>query len=283
VNAAGQGNPIQGVGHADIINAHDGSWWMVFHGYRSTGDGTHHILGRETCLAPVSWPKNGWPVVNGNGTATPIMTCPTLPLKPFAEKSGMTDFNSEKLPLEWNYLRYANSSNYSLTARKGYLRLTGSDQTIENWKSPTFLGRRVQDMNFTATTLMEFDPQKDNEVAGITLLNNGAHFDLLVKQSKGKRVLVCRLHFGNVVHDSEEFILKPGPVKLIVKGERTTFSFGYAQGNDSFKEVQKVPSKFLSSETAGGFTGLYVGLYATGNGKVNRATADYDWFEYLKQ
>lgn len=283
VNAAGQGNPIQGVGHADIINAHDGSWWMVFHGYRSTGDGTHHILGRETCLAPVSWPKNGWPVVNGNGTATPNMTCPTLLLKPFAEQSGMTDFNSEKLPLEWNYLRYPNSSNYSLIARKGYLRLTGSDQTIENWKSPTFLGRRVQDMNFTATTLMDFDPQKDNEVAGITLLNNGAHFDLLVKQSKGKRVLVCRLHFGNVVHDSEEIALKPGPVKLIVKGERTTFSFGYAQGNDSFKEVQKVPSKFLSSETAGGFTGLYVGLYATGNGKVSRVTADYDWFEYLKQ
>ena len=34
-NAAGQGNPIQGAGHADIVHAHDGSWGIVFHGYRS--------------------------------------------------------------------------------------------------------------------------------------------------------------------------------------------------------------------------------------------------------
>lgn len=129
---------------------------------------------------------------------------------------------------------------------------------------------------------MEFNPQKDNEVAGITLLDNGTHFDLLVKQSKGKHVLVCRLHFGNVLHDSEEIALKPGLVKLMVRGERTTFSFGYVQGNDSYKEVQKVPSKFLSSETAGGFTGFYVGLYAIGNGKVSSTPADCDWFEYVK-
>ena len=68
-NAAGQGNPILRVGHADIIQAHDESWWIVFHGYRNISDKVHHILGRETCLAPVCWPKNGWPVVNGNGTA----------------------------------------------------------------------------------------------------------------------------------------------------------------------------------------------------------------------
>jgi xylan 1,4-beta-xylosidase len=282
VNAAGQGNPIQGVGHADILNANDGSWWIVFHGYRSTGDGTHHILGRETCLAPVSWPKNGWPVVNGNGTATIDMTCPTLPVKPFAVKPAKIGFDSEKLGLEWNFLRYPLTGNYSLTSRKGYLRLTGSEQTIEDRKSPTFIGRRLQDMYFTSTTEVEFNPNKSNEEAGMTLLNNGAHFDLIIKQSIGKRVLVSQLRFGSVVHESKEAILKPGPVKLMIKGERTTFAFMYAQGNDPFKEIEKVNSKFLSSETAGGFTGVYVGLYATGNGKSSTASADYDWFEYVK-
>jgi alpha-N-arabinofuranosidase len=281
-NAAGQGNPIQGVGHADIINAHDGSWWIVFHGYRSTGDGTHHILGRETCLAPVTWPKNGWPVVNGNGTATVEMTCPTLPLKPFQAKPARIDFDSEKLGLEWNFLRYPVTGNYSLTSRKGYLRLTGSEQTIEDRKSPTFVGRRLQDMYFTATTQVEFNPNKSNEEAGMTLLNNGAHFDLIIKQSNGKRVLVSKLRFGSVVHESEEAVLKPGPVKLMIKGERTTFAFMYSQGNEPFKEIEKVNSKFLSSETVGGFTGVYVGLYSTGNGKSSAASADFDWFEYVK-
>ena len=280
-NAAGQGNPIQGVGHADIVQAHDGSWWIVFHGYRSVG-GTHHTLGRETCLAPVSWPENGWPVVNGNGTVTVNMTCPTLPLKPFTAKPSKTDFDDDKLGLEWNYLRYPVQDNYSLTIRKGFLRLTGSDQTIEDRKSPTFIGRRVQDMYFTATTQLEFNPGKANEEAGIILLNNGTHFDLLVKQAGGRRVLICRLRFGSVIHESDAAVLKPGPVKLIIKGERANFVFLYSQGNDEPKELIGVMARYLSSETVGGFTGVYVGLYATGNGKVCSANADYNWFEYVK-
>jgi alpha-N-arabinofuranosidase len=278
-NAAGQGNPIQGVGHADIINAHDGSWWIVFHGYRSVS-GTHHIFGRETCLAPVYWPTNGWPVVNGNGTVTVNMTCPTLPLKPFAAKPDRTEFDSDKLGLEWNYIRNPVSDSYSLAARKGFLRLTGSEQTIEDNKSPTFTGRRVQDMYFTAETQLEFNPKKHNEEAGMILLNNGTHFDLLVKQSNGNRVAVGRLRFGSVIHESAEMILKPGPVKLIIKGERSNLSFLCSQGNDIPKEIIKIMSRYLSSETVGGFTGVYVGLYATGNGKACTAIADYDWFRY---
>ena len=279
-NAAGQGNPIQGVGHADIVRAHDGSWWMVFHGYRSVGDGVHHILGRETCLAPVTWPKNGWPVVNGNGTVTIDMTCPTLPLKPFAAKPSRIEFDGEKLPLEWNYLRYPVSANYSFTNRKGYMSLTGSEQTIEDRKSPTFVGQRIKNMNITATTQVEFVPNKANEEAGISLLNNSVHFDLVIKQSNASRVLVSRLRFGIVVHESEEVVLKPGPVKLAIKCDRSTFTFSYAQGDETFKEIEKVNSKFLSSETVGGFTGVYVSLYATGNGKSSTSKADYDWFEY---
>ena len=104
------------------------------------------------------------------------------------------------------------------------------------------------------------------------LLNNGSHFDLLIKQSNGKRVLVSRLKFGSVVHESPEIVLKPGPVKLAITCERSVFIFSYAQGNEPFKEIERVDSKFLSSETVGGFTGVYVGLYATGNGKASTTT-----------
>jgi alpha-N-arabinofuranosidase len=282
VNAPGQGSPIQGVGHADITQAHDGSWWMIFHGYRPViGYPVHHTIGRETFLAPVSWPTNGWPVVNGNGTVTLDMRVPTLPLKPFEAKPSRSDFKDQELDLEWNYLRYPVSSNYSTTARKGYLRLKGSAQTIEDRKSPTFIGRRVRDLNFAASTELEFNPSRENEEAGLTLINNGAHFDLLIKQENGRRVLVSRLRFGGVVHDSKPVILKPGPVKLAVQGEKASLTFMYAQGNETLKPVQQVDGRFISTETIGGFSGLYLGLYATGNGKASTAVADYDWFEYI--
>ncbi|MEZ5072948.1 MAG: glycoside hydrolase family 43 protein [Bacteroidales bacterium] len=66
-NAAGQGNPIQGVGHADIIQAHDDSWWIVFHGYRTIRQGERTSWAGRPVWLRVTWPKNGWPVVNGNG------------------------------------------------------------------------------------------------------------------------------------------------------------------------------------------------------------------------
>ncbi|MGC1391763.1 MAG: glycoside hydrolase family 43 protein [Bacteroidales bacterium] len=280
-NAAGQGNPIQGIGHADIIQAHDSSWWIVFHGYRSVG-GTHHILGRETCLAPVSWPENGWPVVNGNGTIIENMTCPTLPLKPFPIEQTRIEFSADKLSLEWNYLRYPDTRNYSLSSHKGFLRLKGYEQTIEDQKSPTFVGRRIRDMYFTAATELDFNPENANEEAGMILLNNGTHFDVIIKQVKGRRVVIGRLRFGSVVHETTEAVLKPGPVKLIIKGERANFILLYSQGNNEPKELARVMARYLSSETVGGFTGVFIGLYATGNGKACKANADYDWFEYVK-
>ena len=56
----------------------------------------------------------------------------------------------------------------------------------------------------------------------------------------------------------------------------------YSQGNDEPKPLTTVMARYLSSETVGGFTGVYVGFYATGNGKPSRANADYDWFEYVR-
>jgi alpha-N-arabinofuranosidase len=280
-NAAGQGNPIQGVGHADIIQAHDGSWWIVFHGYRSISDKVHHILGRETCLAPVTWPKNGWPVVNGNGTATVDMTCPTLPLQPFAAKPERVEFDVDELGLDWNHLQLPDDGNYSLTDRAGYLRLHGARETIGSWNPSTFAGQRLRHHYFTATTRIEYDPEGENEEAGMILFNNGSHFDMLISKRGDEQVLVVRLQFGRTIYESEEVVLDPGPLDLRIRGDRTTFTFSYAQGDDAFREVETVDAKFLATETVGWFTGIYVGLYATGNGTASAAPADYDWFEYV--
>jgi beta-xylosidase len=54
---------IQRTGHADLVQAKDGQWWMVMLGVRQQ-DTQLAQLGRETFLAPVEWPQGGWPVVN---------------------------------------------------------------------------------------------------------------------------------------------------------------------------------------------------------------------------
>jgi len=53
-----------------------------------------------------------------------------------------------------------------------------------------------------------------------------------------------------------------------------------AQGKDPYTEIGKADYKYLSSETAGGFTGVYIDMFATGNGQRSASDADFDWFEY---
>jgi len=67
---------------------------------------------------------------------------------------------------------------------------------------------------------------------------------------------------------------------LKIKGDGPMFSFSYSQGRE-FTEIEKVDARFLSTETVGWFTGVYVGLYATGKGKECKDYAKFDYFEYV--
>jgi len=280
-NVAGMGKPIQGVGHADMVLAHDNSWWMVLHGYRSvSGYPPHHTLGRETCLVPVSWPKGGWPTVNGNGTVGEKMTYPTLPQHPFKAKPTRTDFKKD-LGLEWNYFQPFGDKNFELDKNKGALTLHGSAIKIGEEGNATFVGRRLTDITFSTTTRLNFDPKNENEEAGMILLNNGSHFDIVVSSHNEKKYLVVKLQFGQTVYRSEEISLAQGFVDLKIESNGPEFIFSYSQNGENFKIVEKADVRFLSTETVGWFTGVYVGLYATGNGKKSTAKAIYDWYEYL--
>ena len=89
-----------------------------------------------------------------------------------------------------------------------------------------------------------------------------------------------KLQFGQTLYQSEEIALKPGAVDLRIEGTGPEFIFSFSQNGKDFKTIEKADARFLSTETVGWFTGVYVGLYATGNGIVSKAKATYDWFEY---
>ena len=160
-------SPIQALGHGDLVETPDG-WWMVCLGIRPQGGKFHH-LGRETFLAKVNWPDDGWP------TTAPVeltMVAPKLPEHVFKPAPARDEFNGKQLGLQWNYLRNPNEQDYSLTERRGWLRLRGSAVTLNVADSPTFIGRRQSDLNCAAATRLEFQPQSTNEEAGLVLRGN---------------------------------------------------------------------------------------------------------------
>jgi xylan 1,4-beta-xylosidase len=275
------GHPIQATGHADIVETPDG-WWMVCLGIRPKG-GNYHHLGRETFLAPVSWTAGGWPVVNGNGTIELTMNAPNLPLFTWEEEPVRDEFNGSAPTLQWNFLRNPYDGDVSFTARSGYLRLNGSTITMSDQDSPAFMGRRQTVFKCTASTRLEFDPQKENEEAGFVVRGNEKnHCEVGVTQFDGKRSAFLRKVFDGKTAGVLYREITEGPVILGVAACDSGYSFFYQPEGTAVQTIGTALTKDFSSEKIGGFTGVYFGMYATGNGQKSMTPADFDWFEYRK-
>jgi len=55
-------------GHATLVEAPDGSWWSVYHGFENG----FWTLGRQTLLDPVEWTSDGWFRMRGGDLSRPI-------------------------------------------------------------------------------------------------------------------------------------------------------------------------------------------------------------------
>lgn len=282
-NRMGQASPIQGVGHADFIQLADGSWWTVFLGFRVTQPYTYyHILGRETFLAPVSWPKNGWPQINGNGIIQLDMDVAPLPKQPFSDAAIRDDFDGEKINIHWQYLRNPEAIHYSLTERTGYLRMHSSTTTLNEAKPLSFIGRRQTEHDFQASTAFEFISDKEHEEAGMTLFQTSSHhYDFFLRRKGKGYVVQLRAMVGSLNYIVAEKEISTNKVELKIKGTALEYQFGYIDAkNGAYITIGKIDTRYLSTEVAGGFTGVMIGLYSTSNGHKTKAHAFYDWFDY---
>jgi alpha-N-arabinofuranosidase len=278
--------PAQGTGHADLVEAGDGSWWMVFLAFRPVSGYWHH-LGRETFLAPVSWDAEGWPLVNGGRPVGLEVEAAGLAAHPFPIPAARTAFEAPLGP-EWNHLRHPERASYSLDARPGWLTLRGEAASPGAAASPTWVGRRQQHMSSRVATLVDFVPGRDGEEAGISLYMNPDHrYEIGVGRANGRRQVFVRQRIGPQVEAITASALIEGNEPVVLQVEATpqeyAFSFGIAIGGrprTAAAPLGKGLARYLSSEVAGGFTGVYIGLYATGNGQPASAPAHFDWFDY---
>lgn len=282
-NRLGQGNVIQGVGHADLAQASDGSWWAVFLGFRVTQRYSYyHILGRETFLAPVDWPKNGWPQVNGNGMINIDMEVPTLPLRPFEKEITRDEFSESRLHHAWQYLRNPITEHYSLSERKGHLRISASPYTLNEQKQLSFVGRRQTEHQFTASGVVELVSDQEEEEAGMTLFQNHTHhYDFLLKRKGTNYLLQVRVSVGSLKYIAAERLMESNKATFKIEGSPLSYAFSYLHPETGvYEELSKLDTRYLSTEVAGGFTGVMIGLYASSNGQQTKAKAFFDWFDY---
>lgn len=272
---------LQATGHGDLVQTHTGDWWVVFLAIRQehTIASSHH-LGRETFLAPVTWNEEGWPVINHNKPITYDMPYEPLPPVPTPPTPVRDDFSAPKLNLCWNFRRNPLPGSWS-TGKEGLI-LHGRSSSFRDAAPSAFIGRRQQHFNCRAETELEFNPSTGHEEAGLVVIMNETHNDsLAISQRDGCRIIFLRRQIGDL--SAMVFIgvaPQDGPVRLKVVANPTRYDFYWSAEEHPEKHCGSGATHYLSTEVAGGFTGVYLGMYATGNGNPCEQPATFHWFDY---
>jgi alpha-N-arabinofuranosidase len=275
--------PIVGTGHADLVETQNDEWWMVCLAMRPYG-GYYYNLGRETFLVPVVW-EEGWPVVApGVGKVRFDGPAPTLPQKTWSIESTCDNFDGDSLSYQWNFIRTPRQNFWSLHDRPGSLRLQLRPETIMERVNPSFVGRRQQHINFACSLAMEFTPENTDECAGLVLLQNENHQIRCVLNLNHDGDFYIRLIRRQAATDQVlyEYQIDQGRVYLKVESKRQDYQFSAGKSYGEWTSLGgPVDGRVLSTPVAGGFTGAYIGMYASSNGNSSDNAAYFDWFEYL--
>ena len=266
---AAQNNKIQGTGHADLVQAHDGSWWMVCLAFRTQAN-NQHLTGRETYLAPVTWNEDGWPVVNGGNPIELQMNVPTLPQHPVATAPETYDFTTlSTFPHEWVFLRNPHTENYAFTPEG--LLLKGTDVTLQSLDSPTFVALRQLNPDFTASETFSVANLQSGARAGLTVyMDTHSHYDAYVTRTDPGTYRICLSYNLHALHKVEQSVAIPANAEITIKvvGSDDMYDFYYSLNDGDEHKLGSLNARFLSTETAGGFTGITLGMFAEGAADV---------------
>ncbi|MCM3782431.1 glycoside hydrolase family 43 protein [Neobacillus mesonae] len=256
------GYEVQAVGHGDLIEDQNGNWWIFHLGFRQIGKWIpYHHLGREVFLAPVTFDEDGWFTAGHNATTLTSFETDRIPEHVVQEEKKVFTFDNTKWNLDWCYLRHPSTENYELNDNS--LKLSGTELTLDQADSPTFIGIRQKDFN--ATISCDISLSEGNGEAGISLyMDENHHYDLAVRNKGSQYEVIERLNIGDIKSIEKSVLIENStPAALVIRAKHEQYSFSIQAGG---KEIQlgAAQTKYLSSEVAGGFTGVIIGLYATG-------------------
>lgn len=285
---------LQRAGHADLVETQNGETYMVYLCGRPLRNRGRCTLGRETAIQRMEWGADGW-LRTQDGLGIPHNEVPAPKLAPhvFPSLPEREDFNAPELPLDFQWLRSPWPEElFSLTARPGHLRLFGRDSIGSSFRQ-SLVARRQQSHCFTAETMIEFEPEHFQQMAGLVCYYNGAKFHYLYlsrDDALGKYIRVM-----SALPDSPQADAFTPPISIAdgrsvrlraeIDFERLYF-FYQVEGEAWHRLPQQFDASILSDEAtspgAPNFTGAFVGVACqdmAGTGCI----ADFDYFEYRER
>lgn len=154
-----------GVAQGGLIDRPNGKWYSYL--FRDFG-----AVGRIPYLVPVTW-QDGWPVLGVNSKVPEILDLKankTLIRRIVASDEFKRRKRQPALPLVWQWNHNPDNSLWSVSDRKGFLRLTTGRLDSNFLQAKNSLTQRTIGPVCSGTTALDVSNLKDGDVAGLGLL-----------------------------------------------------------------------------------------------------------------
>jgi beta-xylosidase len=264
-------------GDTAINGPHQGAWvqtpsgegWFLHFQSR----GAH---GRIVHLEPVRWEQD-WPIIGqaapGATVGQPVITWPVPRTGHVSPPRMLTsdEFEQAKLQPQWEWNHNPESTGWSLTQRKGFLRLH-SLPASDLLTARNTLTECMQDDAFEFTARLDLSGMKDGDHVGLSMFEKGAS-GLEVVQDHGTRTLGY-FHLNEPTTTTPtHFDAKIVQLRVHVDRDRANFSYSDDEGKTVHPLGQKTTLTF--SWWKGSRPSVF--SYSTG---ASGGWLDVDWVHY---
>ncbi|WP_339300591.1 glycoside hydrolase family 43 protein [Paenibacillus sp. FSL K6-2441] len=278
---------LQKAGHGSLVETQTGEWYMVHLTGRPTKD-IYCTLGRETAIQRGFWTEDGWFRLETGGNEPQVkVPAPALPPHPFEPEPERDDFEAVTLGVHWSTLRVPATEDWlTLRERPGFLRLYGRESMNSLFRQ-SLVARRQQSFHCLAETVVEFEPETFQQMAGLTVFydtNDHVYLRISRDETKGKSLNLIQTKYGVYDELLAEDISIEGASRcwLRVVIERELARFYYSLDGETWHAVgEAVDVSHLSDDPAEKvrFTGTFLGVCAQDLSGM-RKPADFDYFIY---
>lgn len=270
------GYPVQGSGHADLVEGPNGQWFIVNLAFRQIGYyDTYHNLGRETFLEPAFWTDDGWLKIGADGTSR----------SQWKLENGKCEILEEPVYPEYSwklekakacYLRLPIYENYKIDESAKTAELKGNTDVLGSCGQATFVGMRQDEHIGKMAVTVSVETLLDGQEAGITAyLAEKDFYASYVRKENGTVYAGTKLVIGGHPIHGKESVVEKNLVDLEIRSDYKNY-FMEARTSETLSELTG-ETKYLSSEVAGGFTGTILALYADASSSGESGWIKFNW------
>jgi beta-xylosidase len=262
----------QGVAQGGLIDDTKGNWYAYLFQ-------DHGSVGRIPYIVPVRW-IDGWPVLGIDGKVPETLNLPAskglipaiVASDEFSRKVG-----ERPLPLVWQWNHNPDNRLWSLTERKGFLRLKTGRVDTSFLLAKNMLTQRTIGPVCTGVTSLDVANMKDGDFAGLCLLQKNYGLVGVRVEGNNKTIVMINATGGNAV---EAATVPLSHKTIFFKAEcdftnkKDVAEFFYSLDGKSWKPIG---TQLKMAYTLPHFMGYRFGLFNYASKNIG-GFADFDYF-----